>query len=159
MMRKKLPGTDIVANPHINSKIHADPHVKGVRYKSWSYYTQWIEIFGKDRATGDNDVDPIDIVDGLDNCEDEQEGDNGDRGIPRNIEIDHELEDNSICTGSKDENKKLNDIMKQIPGLKIGDKLKICDEMVQNEKQLEFFLSLPFEEQEEYVCMLLDGRL
>ncbi|KAL8456422.1 hypothetical protein ACS0TY_034579 [Phlomoides rotata] len=121
MMRKKLPGTDIVANPHINSKIHsgigwnstasmieiedesvwesckrAEPHVKGVRYKSWPYYTQWIEIFGKDRATGDNAVDPIDIVDGLDRCVDEQKWDNGDKEIPQNIESDHELEDNSI---------------------------------------------------------------
>ncbi|KAL8508479.1 hypothetical protein ACS0TY_018925 [Phlomoides rotata] len=216
LMRKKLPGTDIVANPHINSKIHvwkkeygalsdllsksgigwnsttlmieiedesvwesckrADPHVKGVRYKSWPYYTQWIEIFGKDCATGDNAIDPIDIVDRLDRCVDEQEGDNGDKGIPQNIESDHELEDNSICkplnsklnvcskgkkrknvdpdvsilvdslgefmkyykesmcdlnkptekgTGWKDENRKLNDIMKQISWLTIVDKLKI----------------------------------
>ncbi|KAL8489864.1 hypothetical protein ACS0TY_025666 [Phlomoides rotata] len=145
MMWKKLPGTDIVVNPHINSKIHvwkkeygalsdllsksgigwnstasmieiedesvwesckrADPHVKGVRYKLWSYYTQWIEIFGKDHATGDNAVDPIDIVDGLDHCVDEHEGDNGDKGIPQYIESDHELEDNNIC---KPLNSKLN---------------------------------------------------
>ncbi|KAL8549693.1 hypothetical protein ACS0TY_008512 [Phlomoides rotata] len=104
-MRKKIPSTDLVANPHINSKIHvwnkeygalsgmlsksgigwnsttsmleiedergwdsyvrADPHVKGLRYKTWPYYSQWIEIFGKDRATGENVVDPIDIVNEL----------------------------------------------------------------------------------------------
>ncbi|KAL8522742.1 hypothetical protein ACS0TY_012909 [Phlomoides rotata] len=104
-MRKLLVGTDIVANPHINFKIHvwkkeygalsdllsksgigwnsttntidvldetvwdaqkkADPHVKGVRFKTWSYYTHWIEIFGKDRATGENAVDPIDLVNDL----------------------------------------------------------------------------------------------
>ncbi|KAL8549784.1 hypothetical protein ACS0TY_008568 [Phlomoides rotata] len=31
----------------------ADPHVKGLRYKTWPYYPQWIEIFDKDRATDD----------------------------------------------------------------------------------------------------------
>ncbi|KAL8550958.1 hypothetical protein ACS0TY_000149 [Phlomoides rotata] len=90
-MRRILPATDIVANPHINSKIHvwkkeysalsdllsksgigwnsttsmidgedervwdackrADPQFKGIRYKTWSYYSYWLEIFGKDRAT------------------------------------------------------------------------------------------------------------
>ncbi|KAL8470541.1 hypothetical protein ACS0TY_033184 [Phlomoides rotata] len=101
-MRKIIPQTDLLATPHINSKIHvwkkeygalsdllsksgigwnsttsmieiedesvwdscrwADPHVKGIRYKTWPYYPQWIEIFGKDRATGENVVDPIDII-------------------------------------------------------------------------------------------------
>ncbi|KAL8512797.1 hypothetical protein ACS0TY_019070 [Phlomoides rotata] len=100
-MRKMLPGTDIVANPQINSKIHVwkkeygalsdllsksgiewnsttsmievsdedvwdssrhvDPHLKSVCFKSWPYYSQWLEIFGKDRATGENAVDPIDL--------------------------------------------------------------------------------------------------
>ncbi|KAL8541475.1 hypothetical protein ACS0TY_002662 [Phlomoides rotata] len=86
-MRKLLLGTDLVANPHINLKIHvwkkdygalsdllsksgigwnnstqtidvfnedvwkaqkrADPHVKTMRYKSWSYYEHWLDIFGK----------------------------------------------------------------------------------------------------------------
>ncbi|KAL8461977.1 hypothetical protein ACS0TY_033168 [Phlomoides rotata] len=90
-MRKRLLGTDIVANPHINSKIHiwkkeysalsdllsksgigwnsttsmievvdegvwdaskrADPQIKSVRFKTWPYYSSWLDIFGKDRAT------------------------------------------------------------------------------------------------------------
>ncbi|KAL8492225.1 hypothetical protein ACS0TY_023748 [Phlomoides rotata] len=102
-MRKLLPGTDIVANPHINSKLHVwkknygaisdllsksgigwnsttstldiidedvwdaqkrvDPHVKTMRHKSWPYYENWSYIFGKDRATGENAVDPTDLVD------------------------------------------------------------------------------------------------
>ncbi|KAL8546499.1 hypothetical protein ACS0TY_006294 [Phlomoides rotata] len=39
-----------------------DPHVKGLRYKSWPYYAQWIEIFCKDMAIGENSVDPIDLT-------------------------------------------------------------------------------------------------
>ncbi|KAL8475510.1 hypothetical protein ACS0TY_028240 [Phlomoides rotata] len=62
-------------------------------------------------------------------------------------------------SGSSSENKQLNEIMKGIVGLKVSDKLKVCDELVQNSKRLEFFLTLPKEEQEEYVWMLLDGRL
>ncbi|KAL8524457.1 hypothetical protein ACS0TY_014153 [Phlomoides rotata] len=34
----------------------ADPSLKGFHHKTWPYYTQWIEIFGKDRATGENAV-------------------------------------------------------------------------------------------------------
>ncbi|KAL8526534.1 hypothetical protein ACS0TY_015652 [Phlomoides rotata] len=84
-MRKKIPGTDIVANPHINSNIHAYPHVKGLRYKTRPYYPQWIEIFGKDRATGENAVDPIDIVNELYRTGLYQEVDTGDKYVPHLI--------------------------------------------------------------------------
>ncbi|KAL8492843.1 hypothetical protein ACS0TY_024151 [Phlomoides rotata] len=103
-IRKIIPATDIVANLHINSKIHiwkkeygalSDLLSKsGIGWNSttsmlevedegvWESCKRWIEIFGKDRATGENDVDPIDIInelyrDGLDN-----EGDTGDKYVP-----------------------------------------------------------------------------
>ncbi|KAL8525278.1 hypothetical protein ACS0TY_014781 [Phlomoides rotata] len=109
-MKKLLPGTDFVANPHINSKIHvwkknysalsdllyksgmcwndsthtidvlnedvweakkkADPHCKTMRYKSWPYYGHWLDIFGKDMATGEHVVDPMDIVNDFFNTKD-----------------------------------------------------------------------------------------
>ncbi|KAL8513950.1 hypothetical protein ACS0TY_013169 [Phlomoides rotata] len=87
-MRKRLPGTDIVVNPHINSKIQvwkkeystlsdilsksgigwnsttsmieveddgvwdaskrADPQMKSMHFKTWPYYSRWLDIFGKD---------------------------------------------------------------------------------------------------------------
>ncbi|KAL8508021.1 hypothetical protein ACS0TY_018545 [Phlomoides rotata] len=92
-MRKLQSGTDIVVNPHINSKLHvwkndygalsdllsksgigwnsitstldiidesADPHVKTMRHQPWPYYENWLDIFGKDRATGKNAADPTD---------------------------------------------------------------------------------------------------
>ncbi|KAL8507905.1 hypothetical protein ACS0TY_018452 [Phlomoides rotata] len=246
-MRKMLPGTDILATPHINSKIHvwkkeygvisdllsksgmgwnsttsmievgdeavwdasrrADPHLKSVRYKSWPYYSQWLEIFGKDRATGENtELLRVDL---------EQEGDNGEKNIPRFKDKVNEIDDNSICkpynsgmrngskgkkcksgdvdlsklvdslgdfmqfskeamtkdacvgtkvetdkeSGSKHEQSRLIESLKGINGLKVCDKLKVCDELVQNTMNLEFFLSLPTDEQEEYVWMLLDGRI
>ncbi|KAL8490583.1 hypothetical protein ACS0TY_022554 [Phlomoides rotata] len=114
-MRKIIPTTDLMATPHINSKIHvwkkgygalsdllnksgigwnsttsmieiedegiwvsckrADPHVKGLRYKTCPYYPQWIDIFGKDRAAGEHAVDPIDIINNLYKCGMDQEGD------------------------------------------------------------------------------------
>ncbi|KAL8507880.1 hypothetical protein ACS0TY_018433 [Phlomoides rotata] len=101
-MRKLIPGTDILATPHINSKIHvwkkeygtlsdllgksgigwnstsntldiidetvwdtqrkADASVKSLRYKSFPYYDSWLDIFGKDRATGENAADPVDLA-------------------------------------------------------------------------------------------------
>ncbi|KAL8461532.1 hypothetical protein ACS0TY_032860 [Phlomoides rotata] len=86
-VRKLLPGTDIVATPHINSKIHvwkreygvlSDLLSKsGIGWNSttsmievedeavWDGCKRWIEIFGKDRATGEYAVDPIDLVNEL----------------------------------------------------------------------------------------------
>ncbi|KAL8512431.1 hypothetical protein ACS0TY_018780 [Phlomoides rotata] len=242
-MRKMLPGTDILATPHINSKIHvwkkeygvisdllsksgmgwnsttsmieADPHLKSVRYKSWPYYTQWLEIFGKDRATGENAVDPLDLFQELLRVDLEQEGDSGEKNVPRFKDKVNEIDDNSICkpynsgmrNGSKGKKRKSGDVdlsklvdslgdfmqfskeamtkdacvgtkvetnkesrskheqsrliesLKGINGLKVCDKLKVCDELVQNTMNLEFFSSLPADEQEEYVWMLLDGRI
>ncbi|KAL8500762.1 hypothetical protein ACS0TY_020373 [Phlomoides rotata] len=131
-MRKRLPGTNIVANPHINSKIHvwkkeynalsdilsksgigwnsttsmievedegvwdaskrADPQMKSICFKTWPYYSSWLDIFGKDRATGEN------------------------AGI-------------GPSTEPQVDNKKLNEIMNAIVGLKRDDRLKVCDEL------------------------------
>ncbi|KAL8557263.1 hypothetical protein ACS0TY_004631 [Phlomoides rotata] len=188
----------------------ADPHVKGLRYKIWPNYPQWIEIFGKDRATGENVVDPIDIINDMYKSVMDQDSDVREwfvsispegpvqkddimsgkpvdpclnamrKGKKRKI-IDSDISmlveslgefmkfskvtmtdfNNGVDKGSRSssENKQLNEIMKGIVGLKVSDKLKVCDEFVQNSKCLEFFLTLPKEEQEEYVWMLLDGRL
>ncbi|KAL8540885.1 hypothetical protein ACS0TY_002215 [Phlomoides rotata] len=250
-MRKTLPCTDIVANPHINSKIHVwkkaysaltdlmsksgirwnsttsmidvkdegvwdacrrvDPQVKGIRYKTWPYYSHWLEIFGKDRATGENALDPNDLVNDLNrSIGQEQVGDIEEDCAPiPPIEV-NEAEMNSVCkptrVGKKQlskgikrknidvevnslvdtlgefmkqsqetfgdiakglgtsaekniDNKHLNEIMNRIVGLKVADKLKVCDELVQNTNRLDFFMCLPPEEQDEYVWMLLDGRL
>ncbi|KAL0411122.1 UNVERIFIED_CONTAM: hypothetical protein Slati_3701900 [Sesamum latifolium] len=39
--------------------VKLDPHAKSMRYKSWPFFPAWREIFGKDRAAGDevNDTD------------------------------------------------------------------------------------------------------
>ncbi|KAL8471374.1 hypothetical protein ACS0TY_028869 [Phlomoides rotata] len=114
-MRRIIPNTDLVAAPHINSKIHVwkkeygalsdllsksgigwnsttsmievedegvwdscrrvNPHVNGLRYKTWPYYPQWVEIFGKDRATDENGVDPIDIINDMYKIGMDQDGD------------------------------------------------------------------------------------
>ncbi|KAL8556857.1 hypothetical protein ACS0TY_004363 [Phlomoides rotata] len=243
-------GTDIVANPHINSKIHvwkkdygalsdllsksgigwnstnsmieiedegvwescrrADPGVKGLRYKTWPYYPQWIEIFGKDMTTGENDVDPIDLVNELYHNGLDKEEEIGKTYAPITPDTLNDVEDHNnrkhtdvdfkgkpraqkrkMCdpditmlvdslgefmkfskvamtdlsagndkgSASSSENKRLNDIINGIVGLKLSDKLKVCDELVQNSKRLDFFLSLPTNEQEEYVWMLLYGRI
>ncbi|KAL8463956.1 hypothetical protein ACS0TY_033774 [Phlomoides rotata] len=102
----------------------------------WESCKRCVEIFGKDRATGENVVDPIDLVNEMDHCEGEQ-GETGDKAAEVNVEGQPILEDNSICKpnklrllASKNENKELNNIMRGISGLKVGDKLKVCDELV-----------------------------
>ncbi|KAL8521810.1 hypothetical protein ACS0TY_012103 [Phlomoides rotata] len=131
-MWKLLIGTDIVANPHINSKIHVwkkeygalsdllsksgiswnsttntidvldktvwdaqkkiDPKVVSMRHKSWPYYESWLDIFGKDRATGEHAADPIDIVNELMRNGTEEEGETG-------MKIDAETKDNGQVAG------------------------------------------------------------
>ncbi|KAL8493232.1 hypothetical protein ACS0TY_024452 [Phlomoides rotata] len=221
-MRKIFPGTDLVANPHINSKIHvwkkeysalsdlisksgigwnsttsmidvedegvweacrlADPQVKGIRFKSWPFYSKWLDIFGKDRATGENAMDPIDLVnDLLCNDNQEQDGDNEDKYNSINPTGVNDAENNSVCMPegsgkkriSKGIKRKMRDteitslveslgefmkqshdtfgdiakgigangekkidinhlleIMNRIVGLKVADKIKVCDELV-----------------------------
>ncbi|KAL8465970.1 hypothetical protein ACS0TY_035178 [Phlomoides rotata] len=103
-MRKLLPGTDIVANPHINSKIHVwkkkynalsdvlsksgigwnstttmidvgDERVwDAIRRADPTYYGQWLEIFGKDHATGENVVDPTDLINDMYRTADLEQG-------------------------------------------------------------------------------------
>ncbi|KAL8533637.1 hypothetical protein ACS0TY_009876 [Phlomoides rotata] len=242
-MRKLLPKTDIVATPHINSKIHVwkkeyavlsdllsksrigwnsstntlvivdeagDPHVKTMRFKSWPYYSQWTDIFGKDRATGEGAADPTDMVNELIEESREEEGDTVDKVHKTGVEGDEMDQDTSVCKVSasgckvskgkkrktyqdnelssfaqtlgdymKDSNEcfntlalhmgtkydskiaraNLNEIMKNIPGLSLHNKLKVSDELVQNTQRLEYFMSLPVDEQAEYVWMLLDGRI
>ncbi|KAL8516048.1 hypothetical protein ACS0TY_014646 [Phlomoides rotata] len=80
-MKKLLPGTDLVANPNINSKIHVWKKdcsaLSDLLSKSgigWNDSTHTIDVFNegvweakksKDRATGEHVVDPMDIVNDL----------------------------------------------------------------------------------------------
>ncbi|CAA0842944.1 Unknown protein [Striga hermonthica] len=65
---KAIPGTDLRGMPHINSKIHVwkkimiDGNARLMHCKSWSFYYDWIEIFGKDRATGQQVEDIFEAV-------------------------------------------------------------------------------------------------
>ncbi|KAL8484365.1 hypothetical protein ACS0TY_026879 [Phlomoides rotata] len=249
-MRKLIPGTDILANPHINSNIHVwkkeygnlsdllgksgigwnsttytldiidesvwdaqkrvDHTVKALRHKSFPYYDQWVDIFGKDRATGENARDPADIVDDIHQSDMENQGETDEKltpDVPETVEIDvtnsvckpsgsivvgstkgkkRKMADSEMksfvetigsymkssnetfnnlaqCMGTEHDAKiahsSLNGVMNLIPGLLLEDKLKVSDELVQNTTRLEYFLSLPLDEQTAYVSMLLKGKL
>ncbi|GER50751.1 elongation factor G [Striga asiatica] len=47
------------------SNIKANPRVKGMHYKSWPFYGDWVKIFGKDRATGEGAQGFTDVVNGV----------------------------------------------------------------------------------------------
>ncbi|KAL8527538.1 hypothetical protein ACS0TY_005403 [Phlomoides rotata] len=195
-MGKLLPWTDIAPTPHINSKIHGDPHVKTMRFKSWPYYGQWTDIFGKDMATSEGVADPIYIMNELMEEIGEEEGDTVDKVNTTEVEGEEMDQDTSVCkvstSGSKvSKGKKrktvdnelssfaqalgdymkdlnecfttlairmgteydskiartnLNEIMKGIPSLSLQNKLKVSDELVQNNQRLEYFMSLPVDE-------------
>ncbi|KAL8532105.1 hypothetical protein ACS0TY_008644 [Phlomoides rotata] len=198
-----------------DSSRQADPYLKSVRFKSWPYYPQWLDIFGKDRATGESAVDQIDLFQELMHVDLDQAGETGDKYVPRTTDLLNEVDDNSICkpsddgkrssskgkkrksgdadlstlvdslgefmkfskeamireavnitkpeaqqdSGSNNVQLKLIESLKGLNGLKVSDKLKVCEEMVQNPLRLDLFLSLPPDEQEEYIWILLDGSL
>ncbi|KAG8388662.1 hypothetical protein BUALT_Bualt02G0148600 [Buddleja alternifolia] len=106
-MIQAFPGTNIRAEPHINSRIHVwrknygtistmqsrsgfgwnaetnmitiesedawnnfvktDSNARTMRYKTWPLYKDWVEIFGKDRATGECAEGFPDVVEALQN--------------------------------------------------------------------------------------------
>ncbi|KAI3465264.1 hypothetical protein Pfo_021927 [Paulownia fortunei] len=79
---KLFLGTDLKANPHINSKIHVCKKNydslstilsrSGFRWNdvahtldAWPYYKDLCDIFGKDRAMGENAKAFVDVIEGL----------------------------------------------------------------------------------------------
>ncbi|KAL8490996.1 hypothetical protein ACS0TY_022852 [Phlomoides rotata] len=218
VMRKLLPGTDIAATPHINSKIHV--WKKRVRSSvsdllsnsgiGWNSSTNTLDIqdeFVWDQRKGA--ADPTDIVNKLMEETREERGDTVDKVNTTGVEGDEMDQDTSICKvsasgckvskgkkrkmvdnelssfaqtlgdymknsnecfstlvvrmGTKYDSKiartNLNEITKGIPGLSLQKKLKVSDELVQNNQRLDYFMSLPVDEPTEYVWMLLDRRL
>ncbi|KAL8545510.1 hypothetical protein ACS0TY_005601 [Phlomoides rotata] len=63
-----------------------------MRHKSWPYCESWLDIFRKDRATGEHDADPIDIMNELMRNEIEEECETG-------MKIDAEMKDNGQVAG------------------------------------------------------------
>ncbi|XP_073153626.1 uncharacterized protein [Henckelia pumila] len=53
------------------SFVKADSSVRTWRYKTWPYYPDWCEIFGNDRATGENAESFADALQGILNMTDE----------------------------------------------------------------------------------------
>ncbi|CAA0837825.1 Unknown protein [Striga hermonthica] len=44
---------------------YIDPNAKPMRYKLWPFYADWCDIFGKDRATGEQAMGFVDAVNGV----------------------------------------------------------------------------------------------
>ncbi|KAG8386517.1 hypothetical protein BUALT_Bualt03G0156700 [Buddleja alternifolia] len=61
-MIQAFSGTNIRAEPHINSRITTDSNARNMRFKMWPLYKDWVEIFGKDRATGEGVESFQDVV-------------------------------------------------------------------------------------------------
>ncbi|KAL8515918.1 hypothetical protein ACS0TY_014568 [Phlomoides rotata] len=68
---------DIIDEAVWDAHKRVDTHVKAMGNKSWPYYDRWVDIFGKDHATGEHAIDLIDIVNDMFTNTCEQEGGNG----------------------------------------------------------------------------------
>ncbi|KAH6770137.1 hypothetical protein C2S52_014940 [Perilla frutescens var. hirtella] len=60
-LQVRFSGTDLTSTNAI-SKLTVHLGVKSLRFKSFPYFKDWIEIFGKDRATGKNAQGPKDLA-------------------------------------------------------------------------------------------------
>ncbi|KAL8510181.1 hypothetical protein ACS0TY_017117 [Phlomoides rotata] len=81
-------------------KFKVDHTVKALRDKSFPYYDHWVDIFGKDRAIGENARDPTDIVDDIHQSGMENQGETGEKltpDVPKTVEINVT---NSVCKPS-----------------------------------------------------------
>ncbi|XP_073050959.1 uncharacterized protein [Primulina eburnea] len=58
-----------------NEYVKADPNARLMRHKSWPFYHDWCEIFGKDRATGEHAQGFSDMVEDLNDKEKQNEND------------------------------------------------------------------------------------
>ncbi|KAL8540968.1 hypothetical protein ACS0TY_002299 [Phlomoides rotata] len=172
-MRRILLGTDIIANPYINSKIHVwkkeysalsdllsksgigwnsttsmiEVEDEGVWYAS-KWYLKGIKSGSKGTKRKNRDPEVNALVETLGEFMKQSNSTFGDIGKGIGPSTEPQIDNN-----------KLNEIMNRIVGLKRADKLKVCDKLLRNKSPLDFFMFLPTEDQEEYAWMLLDGRL
>ncbi|KAL8538238.1 hypothetical protein ACS0TY_000276 [Phlomoides rotata] len=75
-------------NDQWDSILKKDPTLRGMRHKEWHYFVDWIDIFGKDRATGEAGREVPEAVG-------EMEG----QAQPLNLNIPQESNDDNEFTG------------------------------------------------------------
>ncbi|KAL8505789.1 hypothetical protein ACS0TY_016854 [Phlomoides rotata] len=91
---------DIIDETVWDAQKRVDHTVKALRDKSFPYYDHWVDIFGKDRAIGENARDPTDIVDDIHQSGMENQGETGEKltpDVPKTVEINVT---NSVCKPS-----------------------------------------------------------
>ncbi|KAH6836844.1 hypothetical protein C2S53_008556 [Perilla frutescens var. hirtella] len=204
-MKKEFPSTDLKGMSHINSKtttwkknyysLSAILNRSGVGFnlkgthmiecndeqwdqivKSWPHLDAWREIFGKDRATGENAEDVMDVVNELHQNQETfqlfSEGKNrkNNDGFFDMVELlaeinrmvrttDKRLETIASRIGYDfDQSKVRKDVfdrLSNIEGLSINDKFDICEILAKEVDKMDIFMGLPDEAKTQYVMRLL----
>ncbi|PIN22905.1 hypothetical protein CDL12_04378 [Handroanthus impetiginosus] len=167
------------------SYVKTDLNAHLMRFKSWPYYNDWCEIFGKDKATGENAQDFVEAVNDILNSDAQKINHTTEEC---NDILEGFVEDTeSMCAsqvgGNASEKKKGNRKRKLIEGqeqvyemlgtfcektdarlhdialegLNLQEKLQVSKFLVKNTEELELFFSLPDEAKEEFVRMIPAG--
>ncbi|XP_075499720.1 uncharacterized protein LOC142538240 [Primulina tabacum] len=125
-----------------NEYVKADPNARLMRHKSWPFYHDWCEIFGKDRATGEHARGFPDMVEELNDKEKQNEND-------VDIGIDKLLHDSYDETTSMSRSSwvvmrmRKRQLLKNVNLLmSILILLLRCKDVVNNTHELELFFSL-----------------
>ncbi|CAA0841292.1 Unknown protein, partial [Striga hermonthica] len=210
-MHHMFPGTTIIAEPHITSKISvwkknygllsemlatsgfgwsetgnmitvreedvwkdyikAHPKVKSMRYKPWPLFPDWMEIFGKDRATGEGAVgftDAVKVVHLVSLSVMEKK--------KRNVEVEYKIIGllSSVCQETNNRLSELStrvgqqvdakaqriavyDALKKIPNLTTDERVIVARYLSKNVDEMELFFSLDDDGRSSMVYQILSG--
>ncbi|KAL0416419.1 UNVERIFIED_CONTAM: hypothetical protein Slati_3473800 [Sesamum latifolium] len=153
-----------------------------MRYKSWPFFTAWREIFGKDRAVGnDNGVIGDNVknaeVGGTSTASQKKPTSSGKKRKNRNREADDGLTEavNTFCDTAKQHlgelSKKLFvdydeveraavfEAVGKVPGIDLNDQICVSDRLVENPKKMDLFFSLPADARARMVGLMLSGKV
>ncbi|KAL8479030.1 hypothetical protein ACS0TY_030796 [Phlomoides rotata] len=115
-----------------DAQIKADPTVRSMMNKSYSYYDKWLDIFGKDRATGEHATDPIDLVNEMLKSAHEQEGETDGNPAFGTHEI---AKNKTSSSGAQNfKGKKRKSVVSELTSFvdKLGSYMKSCDDTFNN---------------------------
>ncbi|KAG8371301.1 hypothetical protein BUALT_Bualt13G0073500 [Buddleja alternifolia] len=152
--------------------VRNDPSTRLMRYKSWPFYREWCDVFGKDRATGEGAEDIAEALGGLMNDENQEEdlmgeeanqqenaGETETTSVNENAAAVHKKKGLSLEYDISLKQGEVFKIVENLEGLNEDEKLIASQMLVKNSDDLMLFFSLPPERKIKYVRMKLDGRL
>ncbi|KAL0461163.1 UNVERIFIED_CONTAM: hypothetical protein Slati_0003900 [Sesamum latifolium] len=127
----------------------SDPFARSLRYKSFPLYDEWCEVFGKDRATGENAEDIWVITLMLLTMKEV---------VQRGKRL-GDLENRFGTEAESTARKQVWSIVEAETELSIEQKCWVSKKLVNNKADLDLFLSISNDARVAFVTMMADGKI